>query len=429
MSTKSEGPGPPKEEPSQSPTSPAAEGGGDSRGQCHVPSLLPLPSESEPDRGASSRSCNIPLPGSADHGPPSPLGARHSASPPVSQPPLLNTPSTPLTPLPPPPDIPPNHIPDSEQELADDDLMPSHLVPLICCPLCPPSTRIRAPTTLHCGHTVCSHHVHGSAGSHDTAHPPAPEPTHAGPDAEPELPVLPACPLPTCAAADEASASSSRLHPNIPPTSAVIYRPAPPIAHAEVSVARIAEPKLDVTVAKVLDLVDRAAHWVEEDNERRAHGFVPTRNPEDGDSTSDEDPDEDPYPQEPRASTGTGPPRTPMPSHSRNRADSDSPSPSARPRKRRRKGPNPHSPPAAVAGGAGPSRGHTATSAFSAGGTYDEGSPPHVRFEKELMGELTCEICFMLLFQPVTSPCQHVCLRLLLAVIHRTISLRPRERP
>jgi hypothetical protein len=29
-------------------------------------------------------------------------------------------------------------------------------------------------------------------------------------------------------------------------------------------------------------------------------------------------------------------------------------------------------------------------------------------FEKEVLTELTCEICFNLLYQPVTSPCQHV---------------------
>ncbi|KAI0068857.1 hypothetical protein BV25DRAFT_1792197 [Artomyces pyxidatus] len=38
-----------------------------------------------------------------------------------------------------------------------------------------------------------------------------------------------------------------------------------------------------------------------------------------------------------------------------------------------------------------------------------------VRFEKELLSELTCEICFMLLYQPITTPCQHTfcskCLR------------------
>jgi hypothetical protein len=30
------------------------------------------------------------------------------------------------------------------------------------------------------------------------------------------------------------------------------------------------------------------------------------------------------------------------------------------------------------------------------------------RFEKELLTELTCEICFTLFYQPVTTPCQHV---------------------
>lgn len=29
-------------------------------------------------------------------------------------------------------------------------------------------------------------------------------------------------------------------------------------------------------------------------------------------------------------------------------------------------------------------------------------------FEKELLQELTCEICYMLLYKPITSPCQHV---------------------
>lgn len=30
------------------------------------------------------------------------------------------------------------------------------------------------------------------------------------------------------------------------------------------------------------------------------------------------------------------------------------------------------------------------------------------RFRKELLAELTCEICFILLYQPITTPCQHV---------------------
>ena len=30
------------------------------------------------------------------------------------------------------------------------------------------------------------------------------------------------------------------------------------------------------------------------------------------------------------------------------------------------------------------------------------------RFQKDLVESLTCEICFMLLYQPVTTPCQHV---------------------
>jgi hypothetical protein len=30
------------------------------------------------------------------------------------------------------------------------------------------------------------------------------------------------------------------------------------------------------------------------------------------------------------------------------------------------------------------------------------------QFEKVLLTELSCEICFMLFYQPVTTPCQHV---------------------
>jgi hypothetical protein len=37
---------------------------------------------------------------------------------------------------------------------------------------------------------------------------------------------------------------------------------------------------------------------------------------------------------------------------------------------------------------------------------------PIAWFEKEMLSELTCEICFMLLYQPVTTPCQHVSLSL-----------------
>ena len=37
-------------------------------------------------------------------------------------------------------------------------------------------------------------------------------------------------------------------------------------------------------------------------------------------------------------------------------------------------------------------------------------SDPESTFMKELTESLTCEICYMLLYQPVTTPCQHVCL-------------------
>lgn len=47
------------------------------------------------------------------------------------------------------------------------------------------------------------------------------------------------------------------------------------------------------------------------------------------------------------------------------------------------------------------------------------------RFDKELLTELTCEICFMLYYQPVTTPCQHV--RSILSIIHAKNSSRRRR--
>ena len=36
------------------------------------------------------------------------------------------------------------------------------------------------------------------------------------------------------------------------------------------------------------------------------------------------------------------------------------------------------------------------------------GAPDLTPLVKELLSELTCEICFTILYQPVTTPCQHV---------------------
>lgn len=44
------------------------------------------------------------------------------------------------------------------------------------------------------------------------------------------------------------------------------------------------------------------------------------------------------------------------------------------------------------------------------------------RFEKDLLVELTCEICFILLYEPLTTPCQHTfCAKCL----HRSLDHSP----
>jgi hypothetical protein len=49
------------------------------------------------------------------------------------------------------------------------------------------------------------------------------------------------------------------------------------------------------------------------------------------------------------------------------------------------------------------------------------------RFHKDLLTELTCEICFILLYQPITTPCQHV--RLSSHLISPTLILKKKKRP
>lgn len=34
--------------------------------------------------------------------------------------------------------------------------------------------------------------------------------------------------------------------------------------------------------------------------------------------------------------------------------------------------------------------------------------PANTGFEKELMGIVECDVCALLLYEPVTTPCQHV---------------------
>ncbi|EPQ59241.1 hypothetical protein GLOTRDRAFT_70507, partial [Gloeophyllum trabeum ATCC 11539] len=218
-------------------------------------------------------------------------------------------------------------------------LMPRHLRPLLYCHCCRPPSPIVAPTTLHCGHTVCADHVRSDGSPPSSSSAPA------------ALPLLPTCPLPSCS---RPSTHQSPAAFTIPPTSRVVYRPAPSISDPPplTTVAiKVPDPKVDVVVSKVIDLVERMDKLAEEgEDEFRSR------------------------------------------SSSRSR-------PSQRPRKRRRHLHLPDPQAQQRANVPGPS-------SLGAGG---DSSPESLsaKLEKELMGELTCEICYMLLHQPVTTPCQH----------------------
>ncbi|KAJ7691567.1 PUA-like domain-containing protein [Mycena rosella] len=189
---------------------------------------------------------------------------------------------------------------------------------------------LRAPTTLACGHTVCATH-----------------------------PTVP-CPLHLC------NILGGPSRPRIPRTSRVKYLPPPPAPLATVPVA---EPKLDVTLSKIIALLDSVLQDKDEDSADRDEPF--------------------------------------RSSNVRQRADTAGPP--DRPRKRQR-----------LEDGAGDLLTHLLTSSAHPGETSHRlASPAHQRetfscapllgptLEKHLLSELSCEICFMLLYNPVTTPCQH----------------------
>ncbi|KAJ7682783.1 PUA-like domain-containing protein [Mycena polygramma] len=195
------------------------------------------------------------------------------------------------------------------------------------CPVC--HRTLRHPTTLPCGHSVCAHH--------QTA----------------------PCPLPQCAP------PAGPARPRIPPTSRVNYLPPPPAAPVEPQ--PVDAPKLDVTINKIIALLDSVLA--------------------DDDQQSDDD--DDP------------PPRSPT---VRSRPDS-APAP-GRPRKRQR-----------VQQPDSDDDGGDLLSHLMASSARQRDTAPHaplgdpsttpINLEKELQTELQCEICFMLLYNPVTTPCQH----------------------
>ncbi|KAH9936943.1 PUA-like domain-containing protein [Amylocystis lapponica] len=261
-------------------------------------------------------------------------------------------------------------------------MTPDDLIPLLYCPLCAPPRLLTAPLTLHCGHTVCADHL------------PSPSSLLSSATAV----TVPKCPLPTC---QPSSSSSATLNP----ASGVAFSRAPP------SSTHLPGVRVDVTANKIVSLVLRARTYSVADR-TRVSAYAP-----DADEHTDEESDGDRYDQRSRQKPGPSRSRsrsTPVgdrcpcccrphrlppwptrralhpPSRSRS-TPSPPPSPShdisPRPRKRRRRR-------------LLPSQEHSRPD------THPD-IDPSTRFEKELQVELTCEICFGLLWQPVTTPCQH----------------------
>ncbi|KAG6919417.1 hypothetical protein DXG01_006300 [Tephrocybe rancida] len=228
--------------------------------------------------------------------------------------------------------------------------MPLSLLPLLRCPVC--NDQFDAPTTLHCGHTVCTKHLRPHS-----------------------------CPVPTCAPHEAAAP------PNIPSSSTVAYYPAPTDQPPQTDNSDIpsTSSRIDVTVSKVLDLVARAQRDLEHTHPAAL-------------STPDSDESDDDH----------SPPAT----SSRRRSRSDHSQ--ERPRKRRRQ----YSPDQDEGDPDNDLLSHlVATSARQRSTRHDQPllppDPPSAaqisdailaRFEKDLLSELTCEICFTLFYDPITTP-------------------------
>jgi hypothetical protein len=267
-------------------------------------------------------------------------------------------------------------------------LMASHILPLFRCPVCPPSSTLTAPVTLYCGHTVCAKHVSVPV--------PVPAPLNlptstSQPQPHPDIPArllrLTPCPLTGCTV----SPSTPTPPPNIPSSSRVTFYYSAVGLQPDrdtSAFATIPDSRTDITVNK-LTIITRRYDQHQQQQVQSAQRLPVADSVSDSDSQTDEEilDSRDPsITQTFTAGSSTSTNIAGETSSSTPRVSSDGwqQGPArASARKRRRK----HLLP--------PRR-------------LDAPAQSADQFEKELLAELTCEICFNLLYQPVTSPCQHV---------------------
>ena len=217
----------------------------------------------------------------------------------------------------------------------------NQLIDLLTCPLC--NRTLVAPTTLQCGHSICSHH---------------------------SAVCCPQNPLPPA--------------PNIPSQSRVTFNPAPPAPLTTLPLTRTS----DVTLTSILALVQRQ-NEDEDDDERPRKRRKRHHSPDDDDDDNDNDGDGD------------------LLTHLRNAAAHQRSIPHDVPLIQDHPLPNFDND-----DGDGDLLTHLRNAAAHQRSIpHDvpiiQDSPPP-DFDKRLLEELTCHICYVLFYRPVTTPCQHV---------------------
>ena len=308
--------------------------------------------------------------------------------------------------------------------------LPDAIIPLLRCPLCTPPRFLHAPVTLHCGHTVCAEHLPTPVSPRAT---PSPSTSSAAVDwsSDPTWTWTTTCPIPTCTRPSPQDAPTF-IHPD----ARVRFQRAPagafPAPDGDAQERRRNSPSerdrapVDVTVKKIIEMVARVATDVPTD--RITPSLLLDDHEERTDSESEDDLGEDDQDDEdPGVDLASIEDDAPvagssrLPSlddsghqlrHRRTHRRSSPPPHSRRPRKRRCLQPR-------GAGGVGstadPQRlSHSHPNDGSRGS--DAAANANAELLRELKTELVCEICFALMWQPVTTPCQHVSLILIFSI-------------